>query len=288
MSTDTSRAASADAGIAFTKMHGAGNDFVVIDRRRAPVPLPADLVARIADRHTGVGFDQLLTLEDDAPAGFDARYAIYNADGSTAQQCGNGVRCLAAWLRRADSLTATTIRLIGPAGPIDCVFTADDEVQVQMGIPDFAPAHVPFIADADLLLHDVETRDGRLALAVASMGNPHAVIEVERIADAPVARLGAGLQDHPRFPDRVNVGFVEVIDAHHVNLRVYERGVGETLACGSGACAAAATLIRRGRVRSPVAVALPGGTLTIAWDDPGHALTMTGPYRFVFEGCWPA
>jgi diaminopimelate epimerase len=274
--------------LAFTKMHGAGNDFVVIDRRGGDVALDATLVARMGDRHSGVGFDQLLTLEPGAADGAAARYAIWNTDGSAAEQCGNGVRCLAAFLRRADGLADTRFALDGPGGRVDCEFVGDDQVRVAMGVPTFAPAAVPFVADADLPLHEVETREGRLSLAVASMANPHAVIEVESTAAYPVTRIGALLQDHPRFPARVNVGFAEVRDRHRVQLRVFERGVGETLACGSGACAAAATLIRRRRVESPVAVTLPGGTLTIAWDGPGTMLHMTGPYAFVFEGQWPA
>ncbi len=270
----------------FTKMHGAGNDFVVIDRRAEAVPLDVDTVARIGDRHRGVGFDQLLTLETTARADCAAGYRIFNADGSAARQCGNGVRCLAAFLRRAEPKLPARFRLDGPAGVVSCEFVGDDAVRVDMGAPRFAPEDLPFIAEPGASEHTIDLGDTSIALDIASMGNPHCLIEVLDIDQAPVATWGPRIERHARFPDRVNVGFAQVIDRGHVKLRVFERGVGETLACGSGACAAAVMLMHRDRVDARVAMQLPGGTLTIEWQGDGHPVWMTGPYRFVFEGTW--
>ncbi|HET7842754.1 MAG TPA: diaminopimelate epimerase [Xanthomonadales bacterium] len=272
---------------AFTKMHGAGNDFVVVDRRRVDVPLPPDRVRALGDRHTGVGFDQLLTLERAREPGSVAAYRIYNTDGSDAEQCGNGVRCLVAWLARDGAVAAGRVRLDGPAGPVDCEIAPDGRVRVAMGVPRFAPAEVPFDAAADAPLHAVELDGTRVELGVASMGNPHAVLEVADAANAPVATLGPALERHVRFPQRVNVGFAQVLARDAIRLRVFERGVGETLACGSGACAAVAVLARRGRVGQRVAVTLPGGTLDIEWAGDGAPIVMSGPTAFVYEGRLP-
>ena len=271
----------------FTKMHGAGNDFVVIDRRRADVPLPRERVRALGDRHTGVGFDQLLTLEPARNAASVAAYRIYNTDGSDAEQCGNGVRCLVAWLARDGGVGHGSIVLDGPAGPVACAIDADGRVRVEMGVPRFDPAAVPFDAPADAPLHAIEIDGQRIELAVASMGNPHAVLEVLDVDTAPVASLGARLERHARFPQRANIGFAQVRAPDAIRLRVFERGVGETLACGSGACAAVATLARRGRVGRRVAVTLPGGTLDIEWNGEGTPIVMSGPTAFVFEGTLP-
>lgn len=270
----------------FTKMHGIGNDFVVVDRRGNAAPLDPALVRAIGDRHTGVGFDQLLTVEDARAPGSRASYGIYNSDGTTARQCGNGVRCIVAWLHR-DAPIEGAIRLDGPAGPVSCERLPDGRIRVDMGVPRFAPAELPFDAVGDADLHGLEIDGARVAIGIASMGNPHAVLEVDDVDLAPVAAWGPAIERHARFPDRANVGFAQVIDRHAIRLRVFERGVGETLACGSGACAAAAVLIRRGRVDAPLAVTLPGGTLEIAWAGEGQPLWMTGPAAFVFEGTWP-
>ena len=272
----------------FTKMHGAGNDFVVLDRRTFRVPLEAALVARMADRHRGVGFDQLLTLEPPTRADCDAAYLIWNADGSAARQCGNGVRCLVAWLARAEGSGPRELRLEGPAGVVACRIDATGAVHVDMGVPRFAPREVPFDAASDAFEHEIEATGERLRVGVASMGNPHAVLEVADVDNAPVARLGPALESHPRFPDRCNVGFAQRVDDRQIRLRVYERGVGETLACGTGACAAVAVLRRRGLLGDDVAVELPGGTLRIAWQGEGAPLWMSGPAAFVFEGIWTA
>ena len=273
--------------VRFTKMHGAGNDFVVIDRRLARTPLDLAVVRAMADRHTGVGYDQLLTLEAPTDAGFVARYTIYNADGSQAEQCGNGVRCLVAWLARAGAIATGSVRLQSPTRNIDCEVLDSGRVRVAMGEPRFAPVDTPFQAERDAPLHEVDVAGERVALSVVNMGNPHAVIEVADGATAPVARLGPALERHARFPQRCNVGFAQVLAPHAIRLRVFERGVGETLACGSGACAAVAALQRRGRVGQSVDVALPGGVLHVDWSGPGSMLYLSGPTAFVFEGEWP-
>jgi diaminopimelate epimerase len=269
----------------FTKMHGIGNDFVVVDRRGHRAPLAPDLVQAIADRHTGVGFDQLLSIEDPRAPGSLAAYGIYNSDGSAARQCGNGVRCLVAWLHR-DAPIRGRVVLDGPAGPVACERLADGNIRVAMGVPQFGPETLPFVAAVAANEYLLDVGGVQVRIGVASMGNPHAVLEVDDVGAAAVAQLGPMIERHPQFPDRANVGFAEVVDRHAIRLRVFERGVGETLACGSGACAAAAILIRRGRVASPLAVTLPGGTLLIEWAGGDAPLSMTGPAAFVFEGTW--
>jgi len=269
----------------FTKMHGAGNDFVVLDLRGArPVPDPATCRA-LADRNTGVGCDQILTIEDAAP-GAVARYGIYNADGSASQQCGNGARCVAAWLVRDGAAGAGEFDLDSPAGRHRVTPLANGAFRIEMGRPEFVAARIPLRAEpgADGA-YEVALADGTCRFGAVSMGNPHAVIEVADVARADLATAPT-LQTHPVFPESVNVGFVQVVDPTHVRLRVYERGVGETLACGSGACAAAAVLMRRGRIARSVDVALPGGTLHIDWPDDTAPLSMAGPAAFVFEGTW--
>jgi diaminopimelate epimerase len=274
--------------IRFTKMHGAGNDFVVLDRRAATGPLDPALVRAMADRHTGVGFDQLLTLERALRPDSTAAYAIRNADGSEARQCGNGVRCLVAWLRRDGVVGDRPIQLEGPAGLVACRIGANGEIEVDMGVPAFDPGSVPFDADADAPAHALLVDGNMIEVGVASMGNPHAVLRVDDVATAPVSALGPRIERHPRFPDRCNVGFAEPRGRAALGLRVWERGVGETLACGTGACAAVAVLRRQGLLDERVAVTLPGGTLTIAWPGEGQALRMSGPAAFVYDGEWIA
>lgn len=273
--------------IRFSKMHGIGNDFVIVDRRRQAIALDPALLRAMADRHTGIGYDQLLTIDPAQAHDCLAAYRIYNADGSPAGQCGNGVRCVAAWLHRDGGGQPDRFSLEGPSGTVECMCLSDGRVRAQMGIPRFAPSEVPFEATADAAEHELQAGELRWRIGVVSMGNPHAVLEVADAHRAPVARWGPLIECHPRFPERTNVGFAQVIDAHRVRLRVHERGVGETWACGSGACAAAATLIRRGRLRSPVDVELPGGTLAIEWPAADQPLWMTGNAAFVFEGTWP-
>lgn len=274
------------AALRFTKMHGAGNDFVVLDRRTAEPELPRELVARMADRHRGVGFDQLLTVERPTRSDCVARYRIWNQDGSSALQCGNGVRCIVAWLKRDGAIDDREVRLEGPAGVVTARIGVDGSVAVEMGVPRFAPDEVPFVAAADAPFHVVAVDGRSVELGVASIGNPHAVVVVADTHTAPVATLGPALESHERFPERVNVGFAQVLTREAIRLRVYERGVGETLACGSGACAAVAVLRRRGALDARVAVTLPGGTLAIEWPGEGKPLWMSGPAAFVFEGEW--
>ena len=281
--------ASPAAGLRFSKMHGAGNDFVVLDLRGGVAPPSPALCRALADRHTGVGCDQILTIEPPRAAPAVASYRIWNADGSAAAQCGNGARCVAAWLLRDGAAEGARFRLDSPAGSHDVDVLGGGDYRVAMGVPRFAPAEVPLLGFAQPQALYERVVDGQpLRFGAVSMGNPHAVLEVGDVDAAPVATLGPLLQRTPQFPDSANVGFAEVVDRGHVRLRVYERGAGETRACGSGACAAVAVLVRRGRVDREVAVSLPGGTLRIAWPDDGAALTMAGPAAFVFEGEWHA
>lgn len=273
------------APLRFSKMHGIGNDFVLIDCRTRPFDLDTADIRRLGDRHTGVGFDQLLSIEPATDPACAYRYGIWNTDGSRAGQCGNGVRCVAAWLARAGALGAGATRLESPSGAVAVELLDDTSVRVAMGTPEFDPRAVPLRAAAEAPTYRLDVVGHRVELGAVSMGNPHAVIEVDDVTLAPVATLGPQVEMHADFPDRCNVGFVQVLDRGHLRLRVWERGVGETLACGSGACAAVAVLRRRGRVDGRVSVELPGGTLGIEWPGSGE-LWMTGPAAFVFEGEW--
>jgi diaminopimelate epimerase len=267
----------------FTKMHGIGNDFVIVDCRTQPFALDAAQIARIGDRHTGVGFDQLLSIEPAHGAGCAFAYGIYNTDGSAAMQCGNGVRCVAAWLQRAGALGVGATRLQSPSGPVAVELLDAGDVRVDMGVPRFAPGDVPLdLSAADPYRLRVAGTDA--AFGAVSMGNPHALIEVEDVATAPLDTLGTALSTNMHFPQGCNVGFAQVLDRAHLRLRVWERGAGATLACGSGACAAVAVLRRRGKLDAAVDVSLPGGTLHIEWPGAGSAVWMSGPAAFVFEG----
>jgi diaminopimelate epimerase len=268
----------------FSKMHGAGNDFVVIDLRGGLPAPPAEQVRAIGDRHTGVGFDQLLTVEDSNRSDCAARYRIWNRDGSAAQQCGNGARCVAAWLRRDGSAAGRHFRLDSPAGVIEVECREDGHYALAMGRPEFTPAKIPFSSPVQAERYGLAVAGGELHFGAVSMGNPHAVIEVADVAAAPVAMLGPALQARPEFPEGVNVGFVQVLAPDHLRLRVFERGAGETLACGSGACAALAVLVRQGRIARAARVDLPGGTLELSWPTDADPITMAGPATFVFEG----
>jgi diaminopimelate epimerase len=270
----------------FSKMHGAGNDFVLLDLRGGRAAPEADAVRAIADRHTGVGFDQLLAVTDPTRPGSAAGYLIWNSDGSAAQQCGNGARCVAAWLVRDGGAQPPRFTLDSPAGPIEVECLPDDRYALDMGRPDFLPAHIPLRAAEERLKYDWREREATLRFGAASMGNPHALVEVEDTARAPVAAQAAMLQNSGLFPQGVNVGFAQLLSRREIRLRVVERGVGETLACGSGACAAVAILARQGKVDRRVDVHLPGGTLTIEWPDDGATIRMAGPAAFVFEGEW--
>jgi len=272
----------------FSKMHGAGNDFVVLDLRADVAPPSPELCRVLADRHAGVGCDQILTVEAPTAAGSVAAYRIWNADGSPSQQCGNGARCVAAWLVRDGAADGAHFDLDSPTGTHAVDALGDGRYRVAMGVPRFAPDRIPLHGfDAERDEYDIALdEDLKLRFGAVSTGNPHAVIEVADVDDIPVARYGSALQQSPAFPESANVGFAQVVARDRIRLRVFERGVGETLACGSGACAAVAVLVRRGRVDREVAVALPGGELEIAWPGDDAQILMSGPTAFVFEGEW--
>jgi diaminopimelate epimerase len=269
----------------FVKMHGLGNDFVVIDRRTQAFAPSAELVRRLADRRLGIGCDQLLLLDSPRGEG-DLSWRIFNADGGEAQQCGNGARC-AAWLFAQGR--PATVRMEGIAGTITAQVRSDGLVSIEMGVPKFEPGALPFdpasgkatFADGVYTMH---TGVGTVRFGVVSLGNPHAVLEVDDVDAAPVATLGPLLERHDAFPEQTNVGFVEHTGRDRIRLRVWERGSGETRACGTGACAAVAVLRRRGRVDERVTVQLPGGELAIAWPGPTERLWMTGPATLAYEG----
>jgi diaminopimelate epimerase len=270
--------------VRFAKMHGIGNDFVVIDCRQQPLALSTARIAQLGDRRFGIGFDQLLTIEPARDASCAFRYGIYNSDGSPAGQCGNGVRCVAAWLRRDGALGTGATRLESPSGPVSVELLSDERVRVDMGVPRFAPRDVPLQADAEQERYRLDIDGADVEFGAVSMGNPHAVLEVDHAAHAPLDTLGAALSTDAHFPQGCNVGFAQVFDRAHLRVRVWERGAGATLACGTGACAAVAVLRRRGRLDAEVTVELPGGTLDIRWDGPGAPVWMTGTADFVFEG----
>lgn len=277
-----------DHVLPFSKMHGAGNDFVVLDLRDGVPPPGPELAARLADRHFGVGCDQILTIEPPRSADAVAAYRIWNSDGSTSQQCGNGARCVAAWLVRAGAARGDRFRVDSPLTTHDVRRLDGGHYAIAMGVPEFTPARIPlagFARPQDE--YDVRVdEDLRLRFGAVSMGNPHAVIEVRCADDAAVLRYGTALQQSAAFPESVNVGFAEVVARDHLRLRVYERGVGETLACGSGACAAAAVLMKRGRIDRDARIVLPGGELRIQWPSDDSEVIMSGPTAFVFEGNW--
>ena len=272
----------------FSKMHGLGNDFVVIDGVRQKVELTPEQARFLADRHFGVGCDQLLLVEASEQPDVDFRYRIFNADGGEVEQCGNGARCFARFVHEAGLAYKREIRVATQKGVITPRLENNGQVTVDMGAPRFSPVEIPFISDKEQLSYPLEIEGDHatttLQISVVSMGNPHAVQVVANVDAAPVAEQGPLIQAHPRFPERVNAGFMQVLDRGHIRLRVFERGAGETLACGTGACAAVVAGIRRGLLDSPVAVATRGGSLTIAWNGAGHSVLMTGPAVTVFTG----
>lgn len=268
----------------FTKMHGLGNDFVVIDATRAPVELTRERVAAIADRHFGVGCDQLLVVEPASQPGVDFRYRIFNADGGEVEQCGNGARCFVRYVHDKGLTGKREILVETRSGVIAPRLRDDGLVTVDMGVPVLVPADVPFVSDSDAVVQPLDVAGEMVAITAVSMGNPHAVQVVADVEAAPVVAQGALIERHPRFPARVNAGFMQVVDTHHIRLRVFERGAGETLACGTGACAAVVAGILRGLLESPVRVDTRGGALEIAWAGEGSPVLMTGPAVTVFEG----
>lgn len=270
--------------INFSKMQGLGNDFVVIDAISQAITLAPEQVRALADRRFGIGCDQLLLVERPRTAGVDFRYRIFNADGSEVQQCGNGARCFARFVSDKGLTDKDEIVVETASGIITLYLEGDAMVRVNMGVPNFAPASLPFRAAAESLVYELELEGDTVRLGAVSMGNPHAVLEVADIEQAPVADLGPLLESHPLFPERVNVGFMQVISKNHIRLRVYERGAAETLACGTGACAAVAVGHRWGLLAEGVTVSLPGGELQIRWPGEGEPLWMIGPATTVFEG----
>jgi len=266
----------------FTKMHGLGNDFIIFDAPAGGAP-PASVIRGLADRFTGIGFDQALMLEPPRRPGTAVFYRIFNADGREAEQCGNGARCIARFLRERADANPEELVLDSPGGLVQTRMKGD-QVSVTMGVPNFDPAALPFEASAEAHVYPLVLGPREVEIGAVSVGNPHAVIRVPSVADAPVARLGPMIENHPRFPKRTNVGFMEVVDRGHIRLRVHERGTGETRACGTGACAAVAVGRRHGLLDENVRVDLPGGRLDIQWSGPGEPIWMTGPAERAFEG----
>ena len=268
----------------FSKMHGLGNDFVVLDGVRQQVSLSPEQLVYLADRHFGVGCDQILLVEKAGQPGVDFRYRIFNADGGEVEQCGNGARCFVRFVHDQGLTDKRQIHVETLKGIIEPRLEADGNVTVDMGEPRFLPAEIPFLADDDVIIHLLDVADETLETTVVSMGNPHAVQVVDNVDTHPVGEHGPLIERHQRFPKRVNAGFMQIIDRHSIKLRVYERGSGETLACGTGACAAAVAGIRRGLLDSPVRVTTRGGDLNIAWGGAGRPVLMTGPAVTVFTG----
>jgi diaminopimelate epimerase len=270
--------------LAFTKMHGLGNDFIVFDARQTDEVPPAAVLRQLADRRTGIGFDQALVVAPSNRPGIDVHYRIFNADGSEVQQCGNGARCIARLVASRAAISDRALVMDSPGGIVTARLRADGLVSVAMGIPDFDPRSLPFETEREADSYHLELPSGRVEFGAVSIGNPHAVIRVRSVQDAPVDTVGPAMENHARFPQRVNVGFLEIVAPDHVRLRVFERGVGETQACGTGACAAVAVGRRHGPLAEEVRVDLPGGRLTVKWPGPGEPIWLTGPAETAFEG----
>jgi diaminopimelate epimerase len=270
--------------IQFSKMQGLGNDFVVIDGIQQQIALSPAQIRQIADRHFGIGCDQLLLVEPAQHPDADFRYRIFNADGGEVEQCGNGARCFARFVRAKGLTDKERITVETMQGLLVLNMQPDNLVTVNMGVPQFTPAAIPFTASAQARDYPLKVADKTIRIGAVSMGNPHAVMQVDDIQTAPVTSLGPLLEQHPAFPQRVNAGFMQVTSASAISVRVYERGVGETLACGSGACAAMVIGRLWGLLEETVHVRLTGGTLIISWSGEGQPVMMTGPAEFVFEG----
>ncbi|WP_018152697.1 diaminopimelate epimerase [Leeia oryzae] len=274
-----------DHTIPFTKMQGLGNDFVVLDGVSRPIHITPDWLRQVGDRKFGVGFDQLLLVEKADDPAHDFKYRIFNCDGTEVEQCGNGARCFARFVVEKGLTDKQEILVETAKGVIKPRLVEGGLVTVDMGAPQFNPADIPFLAETMATTYPLTLADGTtLTISAISMGNPHAVTVVDNTETAPVAVLGPQVEYHPQFPARVNAGFMQIVDRHEINLRVYERGAGETLACGTGACAAVVAGISRGLLDSPVKVNARGGQLSIAWAGNGSPVMMTGPAVTVFEG----
>ena len=270
--------------IKFSKMQGLGNDFVVIDGVRQAIDLNAEQLRHLGDRHFGVGCDQILLVEQSDRADVDFRYRIFNADGGEVEQCGNGARCFVRFVHERGLTGKREIRVETMKGVITLRLENDENVTVDMGVPEFTPAKIPFVSDSSALVQTLDVDGAEVTITAVSMGNPHAVQVVDDVDLAPVASQGPLIENHPRFPQRVNAGFMQIIGRRSIRLRVFERGAGETLACGTGACAAVVAGIARGLLDSPVRVTTRGGDLTIAWGGLGLPVLMTGPAVTVFHG----
>jgi diaminopimelate epimerase len=268
----------------FTKMHGLGNDFVVIDALTQNVRVTGSMVRRLADRVLGIGCDQVLVVEPPSEKDIDFDYRIFNQDGTEVEQCGNGARCLARFVKDRKLTGKRLIRVKTVNRVMDLQLNDDNLVRVNMGVPLLEPSDIPFEASQKSVLYDIDIAGHGYSIAAVSMGNPHAILQVDNVQVAPVTALGAQLECHERFPNGVNTGFMQVVDRQQINLRVFERGVGETQACGSGACAAAVAAMRQELVDSQVTIHLTGGDLTIEWQGEGESLIMTGPAVTVFHG----
>ena len=268
----------------FTKMEGLGNDFVVLDATRVPIALSREQLRRIADRHFGIGCDQILQVEKPRARDTDFYYRIFNSDGGEVEQCGNGARCFVRFVRDQGLTDKTEIRVGTLSGVIVPTLESDGRITVDMGVPEFAPQRIPFQAERRALTYQLDVGGHALEISALSMGNPHAVQIVANVERAPVLTEGPAIEGHARFPQRVNAGYMQVIDRSHIKLRVYERGAGETLACGTGACAATVAGIQRGFLDPRVAVTTRGGDLSILWEGEGKPVLMTGPAVTVFAG----
>jgi diaminopimelate epimerase len=268
----------------FTKMHGLGNDFVVIDAVTQNVRVSASMVKRLANRSMGIGCDQVLVIEPPSDSNIDFNYRIFNQDGGEVEQCGNGARCLARYVQDRQLTGKNPIRVKTMNRVMTLELMDNKLVRVDIGVPQFEPSEIPFETDQRALLYPIDVDGNSYEVAAVSIGNPHAVLQVDDIDNAPVSELGAKLESHPRFPNKVNVGFMQIVDRQNINLRVFERGVGETRACGSGACAAAVAAMQQELVDSSVTVHLTGGDLRIDWRGSSEPILMTGPAVSVFHG----
>ncbi len=272
----------------FTKMHGIGNDFIVLDHTKSPFQLTKEIIQSLSHRQLGIGFDQLLVVENSTLKDVDFKYRIFNQDGGEVEQCGNGARCFYRFVKDKHLTDKVSIRVETKSGVIELTEDHEHMIEVNMGEPIFNPKLIPFISDTEKneysISIDLPDQKGLINIAALSMGNPHAVITVEDINKAHVKTLGAYLESHALFPKRVNVGFMEIVTPHHIRLRVFERGVGETLACGTGACAAAVSGIKRHLLTTPVKVDMTGGSLSIDWKGDTNPVMMKGPAVTIYEG----
>jgi diaminopimelate epimerase len=270
--------------IDFTKMHGIGNDFIVINALQAPLPFDRDEIRRLSHRRFGIGFDQLLVVEPSTTEDAEFSYRIFNADGGEVENCGNGARCFARFVREKGLTSSERIPVMTSTGLMTLIVHEDGQVTVSMETPQLHPDQVPFTADTQAGRYTLDVDTEQVEVGVASIGNPHVVLQVASVDTAPVERLGPLIEKHPRFPNRVNVGFMQVVGTDEIALRVFERGVGETLACGTGACAAVVVGIDQGLLGREVLVHLKGGDLVVQWADNEAPIKMTGPCETVFEG----